>query len=272
MSGVFKKLFDKGKCLLGFHQGEWSYKHPALCLQTRICTRCKTKEKRTQHEWGDWAFRAEKDCTQMRTCARCAATDERMQHQWHPPQYKTKDSCEQISLCARCGEETTHSRPTHRWGAWQESDDRLTRRCTRCGEQEVQARPIPQIPLQTAAPPPINVAPEPRPPAQPKSEANSDRRLVGHWRHTNAMSSGGFSLVTDTHWILAEDGSCSRYSHQASGMGENYSPERIGRWQASNGVLQIEDGDGGVEEHPYQLDGRNLFLPRQSHLRLWERV
>src|SRR5262249_42930891 len=55
------------------------------------------------------------------------------------------------------------------------------------------------------------------PPAQGRPE--HDPRLVGHWRHTNVMSSGGFCLVTDTHLVLDGEGRFARWSHSASGMG-----------------------------------------------------
>jgi len=41
--------------------------------------------------------------------------------------------------------------------------------------------------------------------AQPvQARVEHDSHLVGHWRHTAPMSSGGFSLVTDTHLVLDE--------------------------------------------------------------------
>lgn len=86
------------------------------------------------------------------------------------------------------------------------------------------------------------------------------------------MSSGGFSMVTDTHWILEGDGRFAEYSHQASGMGENTSAPSNGRWHATNGVLHVQLEIGGASEHPYHLEADQLFLPQEGHFRLWERV
>jgi len=305
-SRMFKKLFEKGKCLLGFHAGEWNYEQPAQCGQVRVCTRCSTREQRTQHVLGEWRFDRVGHCEQTRSCARCAQTEQRVQHEWAAPYYKEEGSCEEMRACARCGEEqatgprhqwarweytapdkcaqrqicqrcgarSVQTRISHRWGEWEQSAQYggAVRVCRQCGEMEVPVREsLPTAAKEMpAAVPRLDSDPEKARSATPARTL--DVRAVGHWRHTNAMSSGGFSMVTDTHCILAEDGRFSRYSRSVSGMGENWTPAIEGTWEAADGVLCFRSAERGVEEHVYQLDGNHLFLPQEGHYRLWERV
>ena len=299
---MFKKLLQKGKCLLGFHEGEWNYEQPAQCTQTRLCTLCQKRQERTHHIWAEWEFERERDCAQRRVCERCAESEERVTHNWAAPEFVEEGSCEQVRRCARCeaeeptgashqwgrweyaiedhcsehqicercGARSTHSRLEHCWSEWQESAHYggAVRVCRRCGEMEVPVRatsPAAAIEQTEVDHAPLH--------SETPLAAPLDVRVVGHWRHTECLGGGGgFSMTTDTHWILAEDGRCARYSHSVSGMGERQTPPREGVWETADGVLRIRDANGGVEEHVYQVTDSNLFLPQAGHLRLWERL
>jgi hypothetical protein len=98
----------------------------------------------------------------------------------------------------------------------------------------------------------------------------SDRRLIGHWRHTEHMSSGGVSMATDTHLVLSSDGSAICWSHSAGSFGEQRSPKEHGTWRTGGGTLSI---DAGMSySGTYQTDGDQLLLPGSGRYRLWTKV
>jgi hypothetical protein len=78
---MFKKLLQKGKCLVGFHEGEWNYEQPAQCIQTRLCTLCQKRQERTHHIWAVGIER-EGDCAQRGVCERCAERRSAPPHNW----------------------------------------------------------------------------------------------------------------------------------------------------------------------------------------------
>jgi hypothetical protein len=104
-------------------------------------------------------------------------------------------------------------------------------------------------------------------------QVERDQRLVGHWRFTDAMSSGGgFSQATDYHRVLEADGSFVDRSHTAGSFGENWSDPEFGRWRTNAQVLQLDYSDGSERTLKYHLEGDTLFFPSAQHQRLWQRV
>jgi len=99
---MLKDLFDKGKCLVGIHQGEWQLDGSSTCSQTRICTVCSTDEHRTEHRWADWNYASNAGCEQRRRCARCREEETRLEHQWGAWAYDEAHRAP-LKACERCG-------------------------------------------------------------------------------------------------------------------------------------------------------------------------
>jgi hypothetical protein len=178
-----KDLLNKGKCLIGLHQGEWIAASSTVCTFTRTCERCAAQHSRIEHPWGDWKFVAEQRCDQQRMCGRCAQAEDRVTHAWNPPEYVTAtscnqqercarcnatqaapakhsfdaarfiddDSCERVQNCSRCHADGTRLPAEHRWTEWEHSNAQNAgvRVCKRCGN--LQTRPLPTT-AATAAP------------------------------------------------------------------------------------------------------------------------
>lgn len=139
---MFKGMFDKGKCLVGLHQGEWHYLGDGACEQIRICERCGTESRRTEHVWDDWHFLAEGSCDIARVCRRCQEEEHAVEHEWGPARYKYSNACEQVRICNRCHDEQAAG-TVHIWGDWQyldEDDCTLGQICARCQAIQSQTR------------------------------------------------------------------------------------------------------------------------------------
>jgi hypothetical protein len=98
--------------------------------------------------------------------------------------------------------------------------------------------------------------------------------LVGHWRHTEVLGSGDSHLVTDTHLVLAADGTFEQWSKSA-GMGSSSESERTrGRWKAEGGSLHFRDeGQDWVLVGRYAVSGDNLMITGSGGgKRVYERV
>jgi hypothetical protein len=359
-----KDLLNKGKCLIGLHEGEWKSVSPTECSFTRTCIRCGAEQQKVEHVWAEWVFVNEGSCDQTRTCGRCKIEEQRLVHAWGAATYKREESCEQVQTCARCravqAAPTKHvmnrwryvgaeactqieqcsrckadgikQRVEHQWGDWQfhSETNQPVRVCVRCGELQVKSTPEAAAPRAT--PPGASPAGKSRkelfdalkpkmqqlaemegamsrvlgamadsaertaheatttptvsddevadllaragateaPPAQSRME--HDPHLVGHWRHTNVMSSGGFSLVTDTHLVLDGEGRFARWSHSASGMGETTSARLEGTWQSREQTLVLTFDDGSESVLSYEVHARELLFPNGGSQKYWERV
>jgi hypothetical protein len=99
-----------------------------------------------------------------------------------------------------------------------------------------------------------------------------DPRLVGHWRHTAPMSSGGFSLVTDTHLVLDEQGRFARWSHSVSGFGERNTEPLEGTWQSREATLVLTYDNGNESVLLYEVHARDLLFPNGGSQKYWQRV
>lgn len=139
---MFKNLFNKGKCLLGFHQGEWQYELTNQCNQTQVCKRCQTESKRIEHVWGEWTYQSEDACDLLRVCSRCTETESCIEHNWGQPTYKYSDSCIQVQVCNRCRKEEIGA-TKHCWERWEylDADDcTQVQVCVRCGDRSQHSR------------------------------------------------------------------------------------------------------------------------------------
>lgn len=167
---MLKELFQKGKCKIGFHEGEWKYEFPQKCSEIRDCCRCGKRSKRVSHIWDSWEYMYKDECTQIRLCKRCGEEEFRTEHNWGEWkyeagscmlfrickkcserekgltehlwdhfEYKGSDSCLQVQVCKRCGAKSQNEKLNHNWGEWTYSESKKTsiRVCRRCGEMEM---------------------------------------------------------------------------------------------------------------------------------------
>ncbi len=384
---MFKNLLDKGKCSLGFHEGEWRYEQPDACTQLRVCQRCQAESRRTEHQWGEWAYPAADACDLVRMCGRCGERESRIEHHWGEVVYARPGSCEQVTICERCGEEKAapiqhqwdhwlyqsaddctqvqmcgrcgeygrQTRINHEWGEWQDSPfyNAPVRVCRHCAEmvfdlaQEAGGEATPSMQaydqtvekllaassiervyqlvhenratllspvgeryfrfaLEQYPPEPgvqeglqnlqgllqqcqlygieavFNVLsggvqaepapagqPGPAPGAQSGVPGQLDRRLAGRWRHTESMMSGDFSMATDTHMLLDQDGRFAWYSKSAGSFGTSQTEPEYGQWQVVDGQLCLFFDGGSRFCQEFVLEGDTLFLPNEGTYRLW---
>jgi|GEM_PF-1378410 len=135
---MFKNILDKGKCSLGFHEGEWTYTSADQCHQLQICERCAAESRRTEHNWGEWLFVADDACDLVRVCDRCAETENQITHEWAEWVYVEAHDCTQVQRCARCAQLSETIREYHDWGAWEYSEPYRApiRTCSRCYERQ----------------------------------------------------------------------------------------------------------------------------------------
>jgi hypothetical protein len=142
-SVVLKNIFNSGKCMLGFHQGDWQYEEPQKCLKFQVCTHCAKRSTKIEHTWGEWGYLAEGDCQQVRVCARCGEQEAQTVHVWGKDVYYTKDNdCSTVNFCERCKAEKP-SGTIHVWGEWvYTSPDRCNQKqkCSRCGSLSSEER------------------------------------------------------------------------------------------------------------------------------------
>jgi curved DNA-binding protein CbpA len=138
----FKNLFNKGRCLVGAHKGQWLYDKPKQCTQIRICELCNTISTRTEHDWTEWQYQSDDNCRCRRSCSRCSEVDYDTQHNWTHWGYLGENDCTQVQVCDRCHEKSKHTRVVHDWSEWKYSnyDHTLIRTCRRC--HETISRPV----------------------------------------------------------------------------------------------------------------------------------
>jgi hypothetical protein len=117
-----KDWLDTGKCLLGFHQGDWRLESPARCVLIQTCDRCGTVNQRIEHSWSDWNNAGAQSCELSRTCTRCAESEKRIEHNWEAWTYRQDGSCNQSKRCQVCAEWNDENRIEHQWGVWEYSE------------------------------------------------------------------------------------------------------------------------------------------------------
>jgi hypothetical protein len=388
---MLKDLFDKGKCALGFHTGEWRYLQDRSCQQTRICSRCQVASQQLVHAWQSWEYEGSDDCRMARRCGRCAEAEIKVEHVWASPVYVSEqscalvrpcsrcketspagnahvweswsydaaDNCSQLVTCSRCGESGSERRTVHDWNAWQSSQfyGAPVRVCRRCAEMvfnlDHESEQKDQVSLQMVdravwnvmeatdspsvrerlsqnkkalfnpvvekyfkfaidqrapdesarntlrqlagliercrregietvfappaesqgtayAPAPSSVSPGRTPSTSPVGENNA--RLLGHWRHTEPRSSGGFSMTIDTHCVLDPRGRFEWWSKSMSSFGPSTSGPENGTWSASGNTLRLNFDDGTSLLREVVIENATMFWPGDGRYRLWERV
>ena len=139
---MLKDLFDRGKCALGFHAGEWRYLREGSCQQTRVCSRCKAESQQLVHTWQTWDYQNADACLMVRECGRCGEKETKTEHVWGTPVYQSEGSCALIRPCSRCGE-TKAAGTAHVWESWNYDGEQACSQviaCSRCGDTGSQRR------------------------------------------------------------------------------------------------------------------------------------
>jgi tetratricopeptide (TPR) repeat protein len=131
---ALKDLLDKGKCLVGFHRGEWVFDTTGQCAQTRVCPICGVRNARVEHGWGEWTHRSLGSCELIHACQRCGDVETRTEHSWGDWQYVRENDCTQMQACMRCGTAGEQTQLLHAWEPWAYSEPHRApvRRCERC--------------------------------------------------------------------------------------------------------------------------------------------
>jgi hypothetical protein len=138
---MLETLTGRGKCLIGFHQGEWEYSAPSRCDRVQICELCGIKSVRLRHQYA-WQYEAPNKCRQILVCERCGIRDDKSRRIKHPAvgwwePLAPHNKCAQVRKCIRCGT-NMRARTVHSWGEWRSSSpfSREHRVCSRCGKKE----------------------------------------------------------------------------------------------------------------------------------------
>ena len=135
----------------------------------------------------------------------------------------------------------------------------------RCRTQGIDAVFSP--PVKAAAPAPVSTTSTVVSAARPATE-ELDRRLVGHWRSTEILGSGGFTMVTDTHCVLDADG---RFQWWSNSNGTARGREH-GNWSASGNTLVLNFDQGNSLARNYVIESATMLWPGDGRYRLWERI
>ena len=83
--------------------------------------------------------------------------------------------------------------------------------------------------------------------------------MAGHWRFTDVMSSGDFSLVTDINLVLEADGGCRTWTKHGDGSGD---PESTGVWKTEGDRLLLGPAGGATMQDAgrFTMDGDRMRL------------
>jgi hypothetical protein len=128
------------RCMVGIHDGNYSYDTAGNCAQSVYCSRCGKTLQRTLHAWGDKQYEKDGKCVMVKYCKRCndkaGATETVHQYStWSEP----SAACVETKTCQRCGD--TETRNSHTWSPWQPAYPNdlctLERVCLRCKKTQM---------------------------------------------------------------------------------------------------------------------------------------
>jgi hypothetical protein len=131
---ALKDWIDTGKCLVGFHEGDWLRENSRSCVLLQTCARCGNRSQRVEHDWPEWRYSSPKSCNLARTCNRCAENESQIEHQWGAWTYRRDGECQQSIPCTRCSTWDEQCRVEHDWGSWEYNEQYRAplHRCSRC--------------------------------------------------------------------------------------------------------------------------------------------
>lgn len=126
--------------------------------------------------------------------------------------------------------------------------------------------PAQQQPVYSDSQPSYESAPQQEPVSVPQGTIRPD--LVGHWRYTDILMSGDFTLVTDYHIIFSQDGRCATYYQGDDGQVQDYLEAG---WSATDTVIELHGDDGSTASLGYQIMNGYLIIEGNTS-RPWERI
>ena len=131
---ALKDWLDTGKCLVGFHEGNWLRENTRSCVMLQTCPRCGNISQRVEHDWAEWRYPSPTNCDLARSCKRCAENETQIEHQWDTWTYRGDNACEQGIPCVRCSAWDEQSRIEHDWDSWEYHEQYRAplHRCNRC--------------------------------------------------------------------------------------------------------------------------------------------
>lgn len=286
------------------HQWDtWSYVDAEKCVQSATCSRCgeASQQTRVHHQWAA-PVTSEFYDTQVTVCEHCGDMVFPQQNE-HLTMREMEYSVEAVLKTMKSGEYTSilGSFHQHQQTLLQPvTDNYILLAADRVGlsnqtaiapygqlltlldearekgvDEAIKAEYAPTPPPPPAAPqttytPPPQPKPAPTPPPTEKKQG-LDRQLIGHWRHTDSMAGGGFSMVTDTHLVLDGQGNAQRYSRTVSSFSDKQSGIERGKWTTDGNDLVVNFGRG-QEHYTYEVHSDSLYFPNEGHFRLWTRV
>lgn len=274
----------------------WVYDAPDECRQRVLCARCAAPgtATRLRHDRGAWQWSAFYE-TGVAVCRRCGemvfAT---VDGDEEPVTFQEADAAI-MHIVGSSTVEDVRQRITARQGVLfspvaahvfrfaadrraADEDERkvfadlaaVVARCRDEGIDAVLARPASAT---SGAPPPLPTTAPPPAAASRTDQGGLEPPLVGHWRHTEALSSGGFSLVTDTNLVLDESGRFGWWSHSVSAaMGSDNTAREYGTWGVTGRTLSLHFDAGTTMKRQCDVEGNAMLWPEESRYRLWKRI
>jgi hypothetical protein len=105
-----------------------------------------------------------------------------------------------------------------------------------------------------------------------------DPRLVGRWRRTESMGSGGASFVSDKHLVVRPNGTYTLSSGGYAGGDANVSVAggggggASGRWRVRGKIVEISEGGTFQPYARYHIEGNDmLFTFGDGSTQFWQR-
>jgi hypothetical protein len=279
------------------HFDRWTYRNQDDCAQVETCSRCGQlgQATRLQHDWEGWtqsAFYESRVCV----CRHCgemlvdmggASTSMQAVERAIDRVAATK-SWEEIRRHLHADRDTLLSPVAEKYlqfaveqypkdGPASEALAGARRIVTRCREigidqaiENLGGGAITQAAPASGAQP----ARMPNAGAAPAAAGRLDSRLIGHWRSTEIMPSGGssFTMVTDTHCFLDAAGEFAFWSVRRSSFSDSNSARQLGTWEARDGELHLRFQTGAPWSKAYNVAGDDMLWPRDGRYRLWKRI
>jgi hypothetical protein len=279
---MLNNLFGLAGCASGVHQGEWQHAPDGGCLLVQVCPLCGAASQRIEHTWGNWEYVPLFEA-QARACLRCNDLSFDLPGEADLPTLSQIDQA--VGACIQTADldalqsaleenqavlftpvlemyfrycRTEYSGNAEALGAL-EQIQAVLQACQENGITETVGS-LRQGASQTSdmqVPVSQDVGP-------------MDISLVGRWRNTEAMSSGGFSMATDTYLVLDAAGRFSWSSHSVNAFGESKEGPEYGRWSAQDGVLELRFDSGERMSRQYTVSQNFLLLPQEGRYRHWE--
>lgn len=269
--------------------GEVCYRGEGDCEQVQACTRCGAERPAPiLHVWGEGEYPVDGDCVEVNRCVRCTAVSAGSTvHAWGEWRLNEAQDAA-VRVCTRCGEIGVREGPTATTARAAVPpappaapappvSDPDARRAELFANLKAKQDTLRVLGAQEISALLDAMHESGRETLEQIGEQQPDRldpRVIGHWRGTNFLSSGGMSRVTDLHLELEADGRFV-YSTQSAGVGGSI-PLRVkgeGTWTTTDGTLDLQWDDGSYTSLAYHVEAGDLLLPDAANWpKTWQLV